>query len=55
MNYEINGFNVAAAFTAYDNESENILDPSYGELVFNHYWWGSEGGSFESGRRRVES
>ena len=29
-----NGLNIAAAFTAYDNERERILDPSYGELVF---------------------
>ena len=27
-----NGFNIAAAFTSYDNEEERILDPSYGEL-----------------------
>ena len=32
-----NGLNVAVAFTAFDDESENILDPTYGELVMNHY------------------
>lgn len=35
-----NGFNVAVAFTAYDAETEWILDPSYGELVFKQYSWG---------------
>lgn len=35
------GLNVAIAFTAFDNEQENILDPSYGELVFREYKWGA--------------
>ena len=34
------GFNIAAAFTAYDSNPEPIDDPRYGELVFNHYYWG---------------
>ena len=29
-----NGFNIAIAFTAYDNDPMPILDPSYGEIVF---------------------
>ena len=33
-------FNVAVAFTAYDNELEWILDPSYGSLTFYDYSWG---------------
>ena len=33
-------FNFAVAFTAYDNERENILDPSIGELVFKANQWG---------------
>ena len=33
-------FNVAVAFTAYDNEREWILDPSYGSLIFYDYSWG---------------
>ena len=33
-------FNFAVAFTAYDNERENILDPSIGELVYKAYQWG---------------
>ena len=35
-----NGFRVAAAFTAFDSNKEVILDPTYGELVFKHYYWG---------------
>ena len=34
------GFNIAAAFTAYDSNPEPIYDDTYGELVFNHYYWG---------------
>ena len=34
------GLNVAVAFTAYDSETEWILDESYGELVMNSYSWG---------------
>ena len=34
------GFNVAAAFTAYDNTTTWSLDPSYGELVIASYEWG---------------
>ena len=42
-----NGFNVAAAFVLYDDNTEWSLDPSYGELVFKHYGWGQyEDGSY---------
>ena len=43
-----NGLNIAAAFTAYDGETESILDPSYGEIAFKHMSWGEdpEDGSF---------
>ena len=34
------GLNFAVAFTAYDGETEWILDPSYGELVFKQNSWG---------------
>ena len=34
------GLNFAFAFTAYDSETENILDPSYGRITFNRYAWG---------------
>ncbi len=40
FSYEDNGFNIAAGFTAYDGDPNPILDPTYGELVFNHYRWG---------------
>ena len=33
-------FNFAVAFTAYDNERENIIDPSIGDLVFIANQWG---------------
>ena len=56
VDYTNNGFSVAAAFTSYDSETEDILDPSYGELVFNHYFWGeNEDGVYESGRKRIQS
>ena len=29
-----NGFNIALAFTEFNDESESILDESYGEMVF---------------------
>ena len=56
INYEQNGFNIAAAFTAYDSSEEDILDPSYGELVFKHYYWGlQEDGIYRSGRQKINS
>ena len=36
------GLNFAAAFTAYDNELDPILDKSIGELVFKSYQWGED-------------
>ena len=51
-----NGFNVAEAFTRYDDEKEWILDPSYGELLFNSYTWGPENdGSYFTERKKLES
>eukprot|EP00354_Favella_ehrenbergii_P012467 CAMPEP_0170453360 /NCGR_PEP_ID=MMETSP0123-20130129/1963_1 /TAXON_ID=182087 /ORGANISM="Favella ehrenbergii, Strain Fehren 1" /LENGTH=142 /DNA_ID=CAMNT_0010715697 /DNA_START=180 /DNA_END=608 /DNA_ORIENTATION=- len=51
-----NGFNIALAFTAYDSEREQILDPSYGELVFNSYEWGpNPDGSYFTRRERLEA
>ena len=48
--------NFAIAFTAYDNENENILDPSYGRLIFNHYSWGpDENGNYKSVREEIPS
>ena len=38
-------------FTAYDSNKEWILDPRYGELVINDYFWGEqEDGTYASGR-----
>ena len=34
-----NNFNVAVAFTAYDDKEEWILDPTYGTLRFVEYSW----------------
>ena len=44
-----NGFNLAVAFTAFDDEPEPILDKSYGEIVFLHSYWGEteDGETFE--------
>ena len=33
FNFE-QGLNFAFAFTAYDNVKEDILDPSYGKIIF---------------------
>ena len=41
------GLNLAMAFTAYDDETEPILDKSYGEIIFQEYSWGvNEDGSY---------
>ena len=37
------GLEFAVAFTAYDDESENILDPSIGQLIFESYEFGMDG------------
>ena len=51
-----NGLNVAVAFTSYDSETEWILDPSYGELIFKHFSWGpTPDGGFFTKRERKES
>ena len=51
-----NGFNIAAAFTAYDSETEWILDPTYGSLVINHFSWGiDENGDPFTKRERLEN
>ena len=41
FNYD-DGLNFAIAFTAFDSETEPILDKSYGEIVFKAYEWGSD-------------
>ena len=47
------GFFVAAALTAYDNETEVIEDPTYGELVIEQFGWGYEE-SFRSESRDLD-
>ena len=54
FSYE-NGFNVAVAFTQY-GDKDTVLDPTYGELIFNHYKWGptvGENDSYGSVRERM--
>ena len=56
LSYKSIGFNIAAGFTAFDSETEDILDPTYGEIVFNHYYWGEqEDGTYKAGRKRIET
>lgn len=38
------GMFIAAALTAYDGNTEIIEEAKYGELFFEHYGWGYEGG-----------
>ena len=41
------GLNFAIAISEYDNETENILHPSYGNISFNTLEWGAgEDGAF---------
>ena len=51
------GLNIAAAFTAYDDVEEPILDESIGELVFKAYTWGlnEETGKYEVSRNVIKS
>jgi len=52
-----NGFNIAVAFTAFDSESEWILDPTYGSLEFNHFSWGQDeidGSPFTRREKKLE-
>lgn len=54
FSYE-NGLNIAVAFTAYDQEQEWILDPTYGSLIFNSYSWGpKEDGGYSTERIRLK-
>lgn len=51
---EKDGLNFAIAFTAYDNETEPILHPEYGKLIFNSWSWGFTN-SFKSERKILPS
>ena len=56
INLVDDGFNIAAAFSAFNSDPEPTLDPSYGELLFLHYFWGvQENGEYAAGRRILES
>ena len=35
-----NGFSIATMFTAYDDNPNPILDPTYGELLIRYTRWG---------------
>ena len=35
-----NGLRIAAMFTAYDDNPDPILDPTYGELLIRYTRWG---------------
>ena len=51
-----NGFNVAVAFTSFNNNEEWELDPAYGTLVFNSFEWGINlDGSLFSELKRLPS
>ena len=36
------GLNFAVGFTAFDTETEDILDPSYGRIAFIKHAWGTD-------------
>ena len=49
------GFAFAAAFTAYDGDPEPILEPEYGEIIFNHFSWGpQDDGTYATSRDKIE-
>ena len=50
------GFNVAVAFTDWDNTKEYVIDKSIGEVVFEEFAWGEdEDGNYWSHRLRIPS
>ena len=50
------GLNFAFAFTAFDSETEDILDPSYGRITFSRYKWGEQqNGDYYSGFEEIPS
>ena len=55
FSYE-NGLNIAVAFTAYDGDPVTLLDPTIGQVVFNHFYWGpQDDGTFGSERIPIKS
>ncbi len=53
FSYE-NGFSLAVALTAYDDRVEPYDDPTYGEIIFNHFTWGLEDENGDAFSRRVK-
>ena len=49
------GMRMAVAFSAYDDEEDWILDPSYGELSFNVLQWGIRDGKTFYERNKLNS
>ena len=50
------GFNIAVALTAFDNEEEYILDPSIGEVKFRYSEWDVlNDGTIQSSSTEIES
>lgn len=50
------GLNFAIGFTAFDSETEDILDPSYGKIAFMKYEWGErESGDYFSEYTEIPS
>ena len=48
--------NFAIGFTAFDSETEDILDPSYGKITFMKYEWGErESGDYFSEYTEIPS
>ena len=51
-----NGFNVAIALTNWDDNTESILDPTFGDFEINSYEWGvRENGTPYMDRSRLET
>ena len=51
-----NGFALAVAFSAYDSNPNPTLDPTYGEIVFNYFYWGpTENGGYDVGNAVIET
>lgn len=50
------GLNIAVALTRYDSDVEPFDDPTIGQVVFNHYKWGTnpDGQNF-AGRYPINS
>ena len=50
-----NGFNVAVGLTAFNSETEWVLDPTVGKLDFYAYGWREKDGNFVTEERQLPS